>query len=87
MTMCSASGVNDVIAGQSVAAVGLHDAQIHTDRHREVRHRQLGANFNISKLALHFRCFRYNRFWGGQNHLVYIGDSRVRQLYTAARGQ
>ena len=37
VTMLSASGVNDVIAGQSVAAVGLHDAQIHTDRHREVR--------------------------------------------------
>ena len=24
-------------------------------------------------------------FWGGQNHLVYIGDSRVRQLYLSAR--
>ena len=31
------------------------------------------------------RCFRYNRFWGGQNHLVYIGDTRVRQLYLATR--
>jgi len=31
------------------------------------------------------RCFRYNRFWGRRNHLVYIGDSRVRQLYTASR--
>ena len=31
------------------------------------------------------RCFRYNRFWGGQNHLVYIGDSRVRQLYLSTR--
>ena len=29
--------VNDVITGQSVAAMGLYDAQIHTDRHREVR--------------------------------------------------
>ena len=28
---------NDGITGQSVAAMGLHDAQIHTDRHREVR--------------------------------------------------
>ena len=31
------------------------------------------------------RCFRYNRFWGGQNHLVFIGDTRVRQLYLAMR--
>ena len=38
----------------------------------------------ISNSVLSFRCFRYNRFWGGQNHLVYIGDSRVRQLYSAA---
>ena len=41
----------------------------------------------ILTLLNFLRCFRYNRFWGGQNHLVYIGDSRVRQLYTAARGQ
>ena len=38
----------------------------------------------ISNSVLSLRCFRYNRFWGGQNHLVYIGDSRVRQLYSAA---
>ena len=31
------------------------------------------------------RCFKYNRFWGGHNHLVFIGDSRVRQLYLSTR--
>ena len=30
---------NDVIAGQSVATMGLYDAQVHTDRHGEVRKR------------------------------------------------
>ena len=28
---------------------------------------------------------RYSRFWGKRNHLVYVGDSRMRQLYTATR--
>jgi len=31
------------------------------------------------------RCFRYSRFWGKSNHLVYVGDSRIEQLYTATR--
>ena len=31
------------------------------------------------------RCFRYNNFWGKKNHLVYVGDERVRQLYSATR--
>ena len=31
------------------------------------------------------RCFRYNNFWGKKNHLVYVGDERVRQLYTATQ--
>ena len=31
------------------------------------------------------RCFKYARFWGGHNHLVFIGDSRVRQLYLSTR--
>ena len=31
------------------------------------------------------RCFKYNRFWGGHNHLVFIGDTRVRQLYLSTR--
>ena len=29
--------------------------------------------------------FRYSRFWGKSNHLVYVGDSRIEQLYTATR--
>ena len=31
------------------------------------------------------RCFRYNNFWGKKNHLVYAGDWRVRQLYSATQ--
>ncbi|XP_023335374.1 N-acetylneuraminate 9-O-acetyltransferase [Eurytemora carolleeae] len=31
------------------------------------------------------RCFRYSRFWGKSNHFVYVGDSRVHQLYSATR--
>ena len=31
------------------------------------------------------RCFRYNNFWGKKNHLVYVGDDRVFQLYSAMR--
>ena len=35
---------------------------------------------------LHFtELVSFSRFWGGESHLVYIGDSRVRQLYLAAR--
>lgn len=26
-------------------------------------------------------CFRYISFWGGHNHIVFMGDSRIRQLY------
>lgn len=26
-------------------------------------------------------CFRYIAFWGGRNHIVFLGDSRIRQLY------
>ena len=29
------------------------------------------------------RCFRYNGFYGRPNHFVFIGDSRIRQLYNA----
>lgn len=28
-------------------------------------------------------CLRYIAYWGGQNHLVFMGDSRTRQLYWA----
>jgi hypothetical protein len=31
------------------------------------------------------RCFRYNAFYNGQNHFVFVGDSRLRQLYLATR--
>ena len=31
------------------------------------------------------RCFRYNAFYGRDNHFVFVGDSRVRQLYQASR--
>lgn len=27
------------------------------------------------------RCFRYLAFWGNQNHFVFIGDTRLRDLY------
>ena len=45
-----------------------------------------------SKSQLHFylrdceRCFRLNRFYGRPNHILFVGDSRVRQLYHAIRG-
>ncbi|PSN53759.1 hypothetical protein C0J52_06243 [Blattella germanica] len=29
------------------------------------------------------RCLRYLAFWGKHNHFVFIGDSRIRQLYLA----
>ncbi|XP_067001977.1 N-acetylneuraminate 9-O-acetyltransferase [Anabrus simplex] len=29
------------------------------------------------------RCMRYLAFWGQHNHFVFIGDSRIRQLYLA----
>lgn len=29
------------------------------------------------------RCLRYLAFWGHPNHFVFIGDSRIRQLYLA----
>ncbi|XP_077544397.1 N-acetylneuraminate (7)9-O-acetyltransferase isoform X2 [Haemaphysalis longicornis] len=28
-------------------------------------------------------CLRYIAYWGGQNHIVFMGDSRIRQLYWA----
>lgn len=28
-------------------------------------------------------CLRYIAYWGGQNHVVFMGDSRIRQLYWA----
>ncbi|XP_053207163.1 N-acetylneuraminate 9-O-acetyltransferase-like [Panonychus citri] len=28
-------------------------------------------------------CLRYIAYWGGQNYIVFIGDSRIRQLYYA----
>lgn len=28
-------------------------------------------------------CLRYIAYWGGKNHIVFIGDSRIRQLYSA----
>jgi len=31
------------------------------------------------------RCFRYSRFWGKSNHLVYVGDARIHQLFQATR--
>ncbi len=31
------------------------------------------------------RCFRYNAFYERDNHFVFVGDSRVRQLYQATR--
>jgi len=27
------------------------------------------------------RCMRYIAYWGGKNHIVFLGDSRIRQLY------
>ncbi|KPM02345.1 CAS1 domain-containing protein [Sarcoptes scabiei] len=27
------------------------------------------------------RCIKYIAYWGGQNHIVFMGESRVRQLY------
>ncbi len=27
------------------------------------------------------RCFRYNAFFGNRNHFVFVGDSRVRQIF------
>lgn len=32
-------------------------------------------------------CFRYLKFWGRFNHFVFIGDSRVRQLYYSFVGK
>uniref|UniRef100_T1KKL8 Cas1p 10 TM acyl transferase domain-containing protein n=1 Tax=Tetranychus urticae TaxID=32264 RepID=T1KKL8_TETUR len=29
------------------------------------------------------RCLRYIAYWGGRNYIVFIGDSRIRQLYFA----
>jgi len=31
------------------------------------------------------RCFRYSRFWGKSNHFVYVGDSRVYQVFSSTR--
>jgi len=31
------------------------------------------------------RCFRYNAFYNRENHFVFIGDSRIRQLYLATK--
>ena len=31
------------------------------------------------------RCFRLNRFYGRPNHILFVGDSRVRQVYHAIR--
>uniref|UniRef100_V5HYZ9 Putative conserved plasma membrane protein n=2 Tax=Ixodes ricinus TaxID=34613 RepID=V5HYZ9_IXORI len=28
-------------------------------------------------------CMRYIAYWGGKNHIVFMGDSRIRQLYRA----
>ncbi|XP_037508016.1 N-acetylneuraminate 9-O-acetyltransferase [Rhipicephalus sanguineus] len=28
-------------------------------------------------------CLRYIAYWGGKNHIVFVGDSRIRQLYGA----
>ncbi|XP_064465958.1 N-acetylneuraminate 9-O-acetyltransferase-like [Ornithodoros turicata] len=28
-------------------------------------------------------CMRYIAYWGGKNHIVFLGDSRIRQLYLA----
>ncbi|KAM7291899.1 N-acetylneuraminate 9-O-acetyltransferase [Ixodes scapularis] len=28
-------------------------------------------------------CMRYIAYWGGKNHIVFMGDSRIRQLYLA----
>ncbi|XP_054167954.1 N-acetylneuraminate 9-O-acetyltransferase-like [Oppia nitens] len=28
-------------------------------------------------------CLRYIAYWGGKNHIVFLGDSRIRQLYYA----
>lgn len=28
-------------------------------------------------------CMRYIAYWGGKNHIVFLGDSRMRQLYLA----
>lgn len=31
------------------------------------------------------RCFRYNDFYGHKNHFVFIGDSRIRQIFNSLR--
>ena len=30
-----------------------------------------------------YSCLRYVAYWGGRNHYVFMGDSRIRQVYSA----
>ena len=43
-------------------------------------------SFNFTFFRDCERCFRLNRFYGRPNHILFVGDSRVRQLYHAIRG-
>lgn len=44
-----------------------------------------------NKISVYFRdtrrCFRYLAFLGSHNHFVFIGDSRIRQLYESFLSQ
>ncbi|KAK8766513.1 hypothetical protein V5799_006705, partial [Amblyomma americanum] len=37
----------------------------------------------VARLRESRMCLRYIAYWGGKNHIVFLGDSRIRQLYWA----
>ena len=45
----------------------------------------VGRCFARIILYCSFLVSRYSRFWGKSNHLVYVGDARIHQLFQATR--